>query len=64
MRPEPDRWAAFLARILPWFDQARWNRERAATRRVIDRANEEMRTPSSEQMRNAYRQYGGRLNGH
>lgn len=48
-----DLWRELLSRVLPWFDQDAWNRERAATRRVIARADEEMR--------NAYRSYGTRM---
>ena len=55
MRPDPFR--ALLSRVLPWFNQAHWDRERAATRRVIARANAEL-------VRSAYRDYGTRLNGH
>lgn len=51
----PDWFARFLARVLPWFDQAAYDRERARTRRVLHQADRVL--DGSERIRLAYQHY-------
>lgn len=52
MRSRPDWFARLLARLLPWFDQAQYDRDRASTDRVLNAA---------DRIRLGYRAAGERL---
>lgn len=47
----------FLSRVLPWFDQAAWDRERRATRKALEAADR----VRFEDIRTGYGQYSERL---
>lgn len=57
----PDRWQRFLGRVLPWFDQRRWFRERRQTQRVLEVAGEAMTRSGKASIRIAYEQYADGL---
>lgn len=63
--PSPSRWRRIIGRALPWFNEAEWDRERAATASVLQTAKEAISRDDvvsrDDRMRAAYRQYADRL---
>lgn len=50
-----DPWRSFLARVLPWFDQDDYDRERRMTQRVLAQADRVL--SGRDRIREAYKAY-------